>query len=149
MSIATFEDKIIWESFVVERCYKCGMLFAMTNGHERYLRGDHKTPPTFYCPSGHGQVYKESAAAELRRERDLLRQQIAQRDDEIAEQKQLRTTAEIARNAAEHKAILAKKKVVKLKARAAAGVCPCCNRTFIALQRHMDQKHPQFKAEGA
>jgi hypothetical protein len=23
-------------------------------------------------------------------------------------------------------------------------VCPCCNRTFSNLQRHMAHKHPQF-----
>lgn len=33
----------------------------------------------------------------------------------------------------------------RLKNRAAHGVCPCCNRTFQQLARHMSAKHPDFK----
>ncbi len=37
--------------------------------------------------------------------------------------------------------------MTKVKKRAANGVCPCCNRTFSDLARHMKAKHPDF-AEG-
>ena len=32
--------------------------------------------------------------------------------------------------------------VAKLKKRVGRGVCPCCNRHFSNLQRHMESKHP-------
>lgn len=35
----------------------------------------------------------------------------------------------------------------RLKNRVANGVCPCCNRTFANLQRHMSTKHKGFIAE--
>lgn len=41
----------------------------------------------------------------------------------------------------------ARGQVTRLKNRAAAGVCPCCNRTFHQLVRHMAAKHPDFAAE--
>jgi ssDNA-binding Zn-finger/Zn-ribbon topoisomerase 1 len=30
------------------------------------------------------------------------------------------------------------------KTRTANGVCPCCNRAFVQLQRHMETKHPDY-----
>ena len=32
----------------------------------------------------------------------------------------------------------------KLKKRIANGVCPCCNRTFVNVQRHMATQHKDF-----
>ena len=34
--------------------------------------------------------------------------------------------------------------VTRTKNRVAKGVCPCCNRTFQDLQRHMASKHPDY-----
>ncbi len=34
--------------------------------------------------------------------------------------------------------------LTSLKNRIANGVCPCCNRTFVNLGRHIGTKHPQF-----
>tara|TARA_Y100000310_G_scaffold338946_1_gene430083 strand:- start:1163 stop:1354 length:192 start_codon:yes stop_codon:yes gene_type:complete len=48
------------------------------------------------------------------------------------------------RDAAEKTASTYKGQVTKLKNRAKAGVCPCCNRTFQNLSRHMETKHPDF-----
>ncbi len=92
------------------------------------------------CPNGHRRVYRESEADVVRRERDLLKQRIAQKDDEIRFQRQHR-------EAAERQAAARKGQITRLKNRAAAGVCPCCNRSFENLRRHMDHKHPGFKAE--
>ena len=82
----------------------------------------------------------ESEEDKLRHERDRLQQQLAQKDDAIAYQRQMRETAE-------RQAAAKRGQVTKLKKRAAAGVCPCCNRTFVELQRHMATKHPTFTAE--
>ena len=36
-----------------------------------------------------------------------------------------------------------------LQYRVGHGVCPCCNRTFGDLYRHMSTKHPGYAAEAA
>lgn len=96
----------------------------------------------FWCAYGHKQHFTEGESEEtkLRRERDRLAQQVAEKDDAIRFQRELR-------EAAERSAAAARGQVTKLKKRAGAGVCPCCNRTFLALQKHMSQKHPTFTAE--
>lgn len=35
----------------------------------------------------------------------------------------------------------------RLKNRAKAGVCPCCNRTFQNLARHMASQHPDHETD--
>lgn len=34
--------------------------------------------------------------------------------------------------------------VTKTKNRIGKGVCPCCNRTFVELARHIATKHPDY-----
>lgn len=94
------------------------------------------------CPNGHkwGWNKEDSEDEAVRRERDLLKQQLAQKDDEIRWQRE-------SREAAERSAAARKGQITKLKKRAAAGVCPCCNRSFENLRRHMDSQHPGFVAE--
>jgi hypothetical protein len=96
----------------------------------------------FYCAYGHGQVYRagETEETKLRRERDRLAQQIAQKDDEIADQRRRLVKAE-------NEASDARKKASALRKRASAGTCPCCNRSFSALAQHIATKHPAFRAE--
>lgn len=120
-------------------CPNCGICFGIPAHWEAARREDKKT---FYCPNGHAQSFTESTADKLRRERDRLAQQIAQRDDEIARQRRYREEAE-------RRHIAAKGQITKLKKRAANGVCPCCTRSFVNLQQHMATKHPGFVSEPA
>jgi hypothetical protein len=96
----------------------------------------------FYCAYGHEQVFRagETEADKLRRERDLLKQQMAR-----VEEEKMDLVAKAALATSEAKA--AKRETARLKKRAAAGVCPCCHRTFGELARHMQTKHPEFRAE--
>lgn len=98
----------------------------------------------FYCSYGHPLVFKEgeSDLDKMRRERDRLAQQLAQRDDRIREEREARETAE-------RRAAAARGQVTKIKNRVGHGVCPCCNRTFSDLARHMAGKHPGYVAEAA
>ena len=84
------------------------------------------------CPNGHSRGFKDGRRAReaVQRERDLLKQQLAQRDDDIRE-----ITAKL------HKQ---ESKVTRMKKRAAAGVCPCCNRQFQNLHLHMQSKHKDY-----
>jgi len=122
-------------------CFRCQVPFAMNEA--TYQTAQHgKEKFTFYCPFGHPQFFVsgETAADKLRRERDLLAQRIAQKDDEIKRQRELREHAE-------RRASAFKGKVTRLKNRAAAGVCPCCNRQFQNLKMHMENKHPDFMSD--
>jgi hypothetical protein len=35
----------------------------------------------------------------------------------------------------------------KARKRAAAALCPCCNRSFVQLRRHLASQHPDYKGE--
>lgn len=110
---------------------KCGIAFAVPAW---WHRGKRETHTWFYCPNGHQQKFSvESEAEKLRRERDVAKQQLAR-----AEQEAMDALAVAARN---------EKKVKKLEKRAAAGTCPCCQRTFSNMSNHIRNKHPQFIAE--
>lgn len=96
----------------------------------------------FHCPNGHSRHFSESAADRLRKERDRLAQKVAEKDDEIRHQREIA-------EAAERRSSAARGQITKLKNRVGRGVCPCCNRTFENLARHMGTKHPTFAAEAA
>jgi 50S ribosomal subunit-associated GTPase HflX len=86
----------------------------------------------WHCPNGHSRGWGKGT---IKEERDRLKQKFAQLDDEIGELRVARDNAQRDREAAE-------KKLIAAKRRSAAGVCPCCNRTFGNVQRHMKTKHP-------
>ncbi len=124
-------------------CYtcKCEMLIpdALYESAQRS-----KGVIAFYCAYGHSQVFVagESDEQKLRRERDRLTQRLAEKDDEIKFQRDLR-------EGAERRLSAARGQVTKIKNRVGKGVCPCCNRSFANLHRHMTTEHPTFAAEAA
>lgn len=122
---------------------RCGARQSMTAETHRVLQ---HANATFYCVHGHTSWYPPGEAEEdkLRRERDRLKQQLAQKDDEIRD---WRATANDQRDKAEHERRRAngyKGHATRITKRAKAGVCPCCNRTFKQLAEHMARQHPQF-----
>lgn len=123
-------------------CCRCEATFFLPP--ELYKSARASDQISFYCPYGHAQHFSmgETEADKLRRERDQLRQEKARLYDEIRLER-----AE--REAAERRVSAARGQVTKLKKRASAGVCPCCNRTFENLKRHMNTKHPEFSAPEA
>jgi hypothetical protein len=130
-------SEIITDSIFNETCCNCGMRFPMYRSfydHVLENKGDTNGKGTFYCPRGHAQHYlgeshkarAERLAAEIsaarQREETLrhgIRQANAKRLAEVTKRKRLQT-------------------------RIAKGICPCCNRTFLNVQRHMAMKHPEF-----
>lgn len=120
--------KYITVALEPESCCQCGIAFGMTDAFKRYKRGDGSC---FYCPSGHPQHYTETTEQKLRK-------QVA-----AAEQK---WSDEVDRNRRLDRQLIASRgQVTKIKNRVANGICPCCNRTFVNLQRHMGTKHPDYK----
>jgi predicted GIY-YIG superfamily endonuclease len=97
-------------------CANCGMPFGVTPDFERRRREDHQT---FYCPHGHSNVYShETETEKLKKRLEAERRQTAmEREQRLKAERQL--------------------------ARVKQGVCPKCNRSFKALQRHMATKHKE------
>jgi len=96
----------------------------------------------FYCAYGHPQHFPEGESVDvlLRRERDQLKQQLAQKDDQIRNQ-----GVEIAKLQKVERELKQEKR--KIVARTSKGVCPCCNRQFQNMASHMKTKHPDFRRE--
>lgn len=110
------------ETLVVTHCW-CGIALAIPSNLHRVAQDK---GGGVYCPLGHRFVFSGSFEEQLRAER--LRHS-ATRD--------LLTHEERAHAAT-------RGHLTRQKKRAAAGVCPCCKRTFQQLARHMKAKHPSF-----
>lgn len=120
-----------------QSCWSCGIPFAMPVNFTRMRRDDKRT---FYCPNGHGAVFRETETERLRNQ--LVREQHAL--------EQTQSALEDARRQVEQQKRFtraARGQVTKIKNRVKNGVCPCCNRTFVNLQRHMNTKHPEWTPE--
>lgn len=130
---------IYGQSHTVWTCKTCGVVSTCPSD----LYEQHRKVGGFAsCPNGHewGWTKENSEDEQIRRERDRLKQEQAWYESRIEEER-------AARQAAEKQASARKGQVTRLKNRAAAGVCPCCNRTVSQMARHMASKHPGFKAE--
>jgi hypothetical protein len=114
-------------TFFVQDCINCGIPFAVPIEFQNCRRRDGKM---FYCPNGHQMSYTETEAMKLTKQLDQARA-------DAERQKQWRIQAEEAADKerrAKH----------RLQKRISAGVCPCCNRTFTDLARHMGTKHKEY-----
>jgi hypothetical protein len=130
----------------INPCAKCGESIHLTPDQENMLR---RSEQTFFCLWGHSNYFPAGDTPEdvLRRERDRLKQQVAQIEDERSAALATASNQLELRRAAERRVAAMKGQVTRLKTRAANGVCPCCNRTFTNLARHMASKHAGFVAE--
>jgi hypothetical protein len=115
----------------------CGVLFAMP---ERMLRQRREDGKSFFCPHGHSLSFHET-------ELDRLRNQARWARDAEARAKAARDQAQADARAQKAAKTRFKNERDRIARRSAAGVCPCCNRTFKQLRRHMASQHPDF-AEG-
>ena len=124
----TFE---VATAYIAIECGGCGTPFAMSRSFYDQRRKDHKG---WYCPSGCRRYYSsESKEEQLRRERDTERE----------ENNGLRYRIDHANRS---RAAL-KGQVTKIKRRVGNGVCPCCQRQFQDLKRHMHSQHRNWSEE--
>lgn len=118
---------------IVLRCW-CGIQLAVPSSlRETQMRkfNDGEQNLSIYCPLGHTFI-PGGEPEHIRLERELQRER----------QKHDQTKAELR----EEKNRLNAEKAAKsrLKNRIKKGVCPCCNRHFANIQRHMETQHPDF-----
>jgi hypothetical protein len=131
MTALTYQGRL-----VTTTCW-CGIRVAIPE--ELYEYAQQGGNRSIYCPLGHTFVYRENEASRLRSELE------AERKRTERERVRARAIAD-QRDAAERSARAYKGQATKLRKRAAAGVCPCCNRSFVQLERHMSRQHPDFVA---
>ena len=121
-------------------CYTCKTPMMIPRElKEAALRARGPNGIHFFCAYGHSQHYAwgESELEKMRRERDRLAQQIAERNDALK-------IARDAREHAENQLRGTRGALTRIKNRVAHGVCPCCKRTFGDLARHMASQHPTY-----
>lgn len=108
-----------------EVCINCGIPFAIPTDYRNRLKEKHTT---FYCPNGHSQFYSGKTEAEQ------LRDKMKEKDNQLAQATTTKIQLESQLNDA-------KKKIVNV----AKGKCPCCDKSFKVLSKHLANKHPEFK----
>lgn len=129
---------------VEESCFQCGVVFAMPRTLHNTCRRDKQT---FYCPNGHGQAYTQSEADRLRAALQKQQQETEAAKAQAERERRWRLEGADERRHLERRLAAQRGVTTRMKNRVAAGVCPCCNRTFTNLQRHMATKHAGFLAE--
>ncbi|QLQ11138.1 MAG: hypothetical protein HZY75_13145 [Nocardioidaceae bacterium] len=124
----TIERTIV---LVEMRCGVCDISFAVPDYLQRECM---ETGRTWYCPNGHPRVYATTENARLRKESERLQAQLVHARDQ--------------RDAAERSNVALRGVVTKKSrelSRVSKGVCPCCNRSFANLRRHMAGQHPDYE----
>jgi hypothetical protein len=122
-----------WDEVTHLACGECGIEFYVPTFWYAKRAKDGESNKAYHCPNGHRRIFVTSELERVRQERDRLKQQLAQKDDELLQ--------------ANLDAIKAEKKHKRLEKRTAAGTCPCCKRTFSNMSRHMKSEHPEFVAD--
>ena len=118
----------------VVTCCSCGIPFGMPDYHKKRLLA---TGDEFWCPNGHRQYFSESDVQRLERQLKESKRQVElfkgcyeiEQADHDYTRRRLSATKGV---------------LTKTKSRVANGICPCCNRHFENLQRHMGNKHPNY-----
>jgi NMD protein affecting ribosome stability and mRNA decay len=123
----------------VTQCCSCGITYAAPRWWMNARRED---KGTIHCPNGHTASYRESAT-------DRAEKAARRAQELLAHERQRSLELKLQVERAERQASAARGQVTKMKRRAAAGVCPCCNRTFKQLAAHMKDQHPDFTKQEA
>ncbi len=125
-----------WVTLEPVTCYRCGVAFGMPAYLMKKRLKDHES---FWCPNGHEQHY--TGKTEEQRLREQL--EVANNSREFYQ----RRLEEEVKSKRAYRAHLTRAKT-KLQ-RVANGACPCCKRSFQNLRRHIQTKHPGFRATDA
>jgi len=131
-------------------CPVCGIIYGLERAFYEYRSNGSASVENrgWHCPNGHSLIVTKSKADKLQEQLDRER-----RLRQSAEQNVAYYADEAKRE--QRRANGYKGHATRMTKRAKAGVCPCCNRTFQQLARHMATKHPTFtpleikSAEGA
>lgn len=127
-------------------CGSCGGTYAISESfrQEKHNVGGSWTCP--YCRCGWG--YSGNSENErLKREVERQKREVQSAENRVANERARhdQTRAELRETEARRRAEKGAK--TRIKNRVANGVCPCCNRSFADLHRHMASQHPDFASQ--
>lgn len=125
-------DTLTYTSELVVLTCWCGMPHAVPGELRRHQMRQHENGETvvgIYCPLGHQHI--PSGKSKIAREREM-REAAEARAKAIQDQLDSEKRAHAA----------TKGTLTKTQRRITNGVCPCCHRTFVNVQRHIAAKHP-------
>jgi hypothetical protein len=120
------------ETLTVCHCW-CGIALAIP---ANLYRNAHEDGRSVYCPLGHTFGWSETWKARYERE---------QANRKAAEQRAQASRELLRAEERSHQAT--RGHLTRAKRRSAAGTCPCCQRTFQQLARHMRSQHPDYVEE--
>jgi hypothetical protein len=124
---------------VPETCCGCLVTFGLNVDHYNLRRSDHQP---FWCPNcGKQQYYSGPTEAQKERDRRLVV------ENQLAAERARHDQTRAEKQAVKNQLRSTKGVVTRTKRRVSNGVCPCCNRHFTALQRHMASQHPDYSHE--
>ncbi len=116
-------------TFTPMDCANCGFTFAVPSA---WWQEKHDTHKSIYCPRCKSGSYWPEESDE-----EKLRAQLVSARDML-------DTARWERDFNERRRRAEKAAKTRIKNRVAKGVCPCCNRTFQNLAKHMAGQHPEY-----
>jgi ssDNA-binding Zn-finger/Zn-ribbon topoisomerase 1 len=124
-------------------CPHCGGVFAISREYREEAERLGQFKQCWSCPYckqtrgyGSGEIQKlQAQVAQLERDKNYLR---TARDNALNEAGHFRASRDALKG-----------QLTKERRRVGNGVCPCCNRSFVNLRRHMTAKHPDHAKEGS
>lgn len=120
-------------------CGSCSGTYALAEryrAHKEQIGGGWHCP---YCQTSWGYFDNN--------ENRLLKRQLHEKDEQLKREQKRTEWAKNEAAISERRRAALKGQVTKIKNRVGNGVCPCCNRTFANLGRHMTHQHPAWTPE--
>ena len=108
-------------------CINCGVPIYGPDNKKQYAIANPGFSNSFFCINGHSQHYVGKSDA----------QKLKEAQEEVARQRDRAEREERQKRAA-------RTELKNVKTRVSNGVCPCCNRSFENLGRHMKTKHADY-----
>lgn len=142
MKVSVIQQEVTLETI---DCCSCGVLYAAP---DTFLAQRRKDGVPFYCPSGHSQSFTKSDAArakELQAQLDQQKIKLSQAEASSRNWREWGNQQQDQKEALDRRLSATRGVVTRMKNRVANGVCPCCNRSFANLHRHMSNQHPRWK----
>lgn len=119
-------------------CGECGGVYAINEQRRAQCRTEGTGWTCPYCKCSWG-YFNNGENARLKRELEQLRKRKEWAEQESRNQRERREATE--RRLSAQRGV-----TTRIKNRISKGACPCCNRTFQDLQRHMVRQHPTYAA---
>jgi len=133
------EEFSVAQEFVVVICDSCNVRWAMTKQMNEQRRNNHKA---WYCPNCSASWVYTSKSDKGKLQEEL---ESAKRTVDFWKEKNRKMKGELASERRRSSAL--RGVATKFKKRISSGGCPCCNRQFKNLRKHMQKEHPEYSEE--